>query len=350
MPEPQESPAGSAGSAGAELPKEREMFGMKKILVLGLIAAYLVSAGVALVLIQKGRGVRDTTSLLSTSKKLFSARSKNAVGWIALRGAIYDSDRGRMWGRGLSHWTRRLKALARRKEVKAIVIEINSPGGSIGAVQEIYSQVLRVRKESKKPVVAFLGDVAASGGYYVAAACDKIVAHPGTLTGSVGVIFQTTNLEGLMKKLGITSQPIKSGKFKDIGSAMRAMTPEERQLLQDLIDDAYGQFLTAVSEGRNMPELELRPLADGRIFTGRQAKELGLVDALGDSQDALELAGKLGGISGTPRILRESDPLESLFVLLESSLGRFFGPGLSWDWTRTLLPPPVGLEYRWPGF
>lgn len=324
----------------------------KKILVLALIGAYVVSAAAALILIQRGRTAREAAALLTSPQKLFGAKRGDAVGWIPLRGAIYDQDRGRMFGRGLSQWTERLKSMADRKDVKAIIIEINSPGGSIGAVQELYSQVARVRREKKKPVVAFLGDVAASGGYYVAAACDKIVAHPGTLTGSVGVIFQTANMEGLLSKIGVKSEPIKSGKFKDIGSTMRAMTPEERALLQDLIDDAYGQFLSAVSQGRKMEGETVRPLADGRIFTGRQALANGLVDQLGDSQDALDLAAKLGGISGTPRVVRETDPLESLLVLLDSHMG---GLGFGWAgrWMESHLGAPTlatGLEYRWPGF
>ena len=270
------------------------------------------------------------------------------VGWVSVRGVIRESDSGRSWDQGVSQLTRKIRSLGDKSEVKAIVLDINSPGGTVGAVQEIHSALLRVRREKKKPVVALLGDMAASGGYYLAAGCDKVVAHPGTLVGSIGVIFNTMNVEKLFEKIGVKTDPIKSGKHKDIGSATRPMTPEERQLLQALIDDAYGQFLRAVMEGRNLPEAEARPLADGRIFTGDQAKALRLVDEVGDSRDAIELAGKLGGISGTPKVLREGESLESILGMLEFSLSRWLRPEAAI--LGQLRDSAPALEYRWLGF
>src|SRR6185436_16569611 len=157
---------------------------------------------------------------------------------------------------------------------------INSPGGSVGAVQEVYDEILRLKKSGKKVVVS-MGDVAASGGYYVACAADKIYANPGTLTGSIGVIFETGNVQSLLKKIGVKVQPIKSAEHKDIGSPFKTMSVQERQILQSIIDDAYGQFVRAIVDGRQMQKEKVLRLADGRIYSGAQAKSEGLVDELG---------------------------------------------------------------------
>jgi protease-4 len=246
---------------------------------------------------------------------------------------------------------RHIKAMSDTKGVKAIILDIDSPGGSVGAVQEVYSQIMRIRKEKHIPFVAVFGDIAASGGYYIASACDKIVAHPGTLTGSIGVIFSVGNLEGLFGKVGYKMDAIKSGKFKDIGSPARAMTSEERKLLQDMIDDAYGQFLKAVAEGRKAPVEKVKPLADGRIYTGQQAlmTDPKLVDALGDSDDAVAVAAQLGGIKGKPRVRHEADRFSDIFEMLDS---RFQGvlEGRA-GFLESFKPSDhMGLEYRWTGW
>ena len=230
------------------------------------------------------------------------------------------------------------------------MLDINSPGGSVGAVQEMHSRILRVRKEKNIPFVALFGDVAASGGYYIASACDKIVAHPGTLTGSIGVIFSVSNMEGLFAKVGYKMEPIKSGKHKDIGSPARAMTAEERKILQDLIDDAYGQFVQAVADGRKLPVEVVKPLADGRIYSGSQALASKLVDQLGDSKDALMLAAKMGGIKDEkPRVRRDNEKFSDLFELLESRARLVLGVG------PVSLPLPSalsahGMMYLWSGW
>jgi protease-4 len=321
---------------------------IKRRLAFSLIGLYLASLLAACLLIlrapEPGRDPKDKRSLLDLSQP------KAVVGWVSIHGPIYASDSGKPWDRGAEQWARKIRSLAETKEVKAIVLDINSPGGSVGAVQELYSQILRVRKEKNIPVVALFGDVAASGGYYIAAACDKIVAHPGTLTGSIGVIFPVSNLEGLFSKIGYKTDPIKSGPHKDIGSPARPMTAEERKIMQDLIDDAYGQFVAAVGSGRGMAEEKVRVLADGRIYSGRQALASGLVDALGDSTDAVELAGKLGNISGKPKVKRDTEKFSDLFELLES---RFLGLPAAWSSAAALverIKPHEGLEYRWNGF
>jgi protease IV len=268
----------------------------------------------------------------------------NKIGWVRIHGPIFESDGRGLFPTGIRAWVQDIHELGERDDVKAIVLDISSPGGSVGAVQEVYSEIERVRKEKKKPFVAVMGDVAASGGYYLAAACDKIVAHPGTITGSIGVIFETGNVEGLLKKIGVSVNPIKSGLHKDIGSPTRTMTPEERELLQGVIDDAYHQFFAAVKDGRKLSEEKLQGLADGRIFTGQQAVGLGLVDQLGDSRDAAKLAGTLGGIKGEPEILENEDSFEGLRRLLDSKTE---APSLLSELGGSLAPR---LEYRWAGY
>lgn len=186
--------------------------------------------------------------------------------------------------------------------VKAIVVRINSPGGVVAPTQEIFSAIQRLRKAGK-PVVASLGAVAASGGYYVATACDRVYANPGTLTGSIGVVMQMANLQGLFKKVGVEYVVIKSGAFKDVGNFSRQMTPEERQILQALLDDVYGQFVDAVAEGRGLERKDVLAFADGRIYSGQQAQALKMVDELGGYEDAIEAAAKLANIPGRPKIV-----------------------------------------------
>jgi len=214
---------------------------------------------------------------------------------------------------------KKLRGFGDKKEVKAIVLRINSPGGSVAAVQEIYSEVIKLRKEKNKVVVASLGDVAASGGYYIASACDKIVANPGTLTGSIGVLLEVGNVQELFKKIGVKVEIIKSGRHKDSGSMFRELTPEERKMFQELVDEAYNQFIEAILHGRNMEKEKLLQIADGRIYTGSQAFSIGLVDKLGNDQTAIELAKEIAKISGEPRIISEYEPWEKFFTIFERS-------------------------------
>lgn len=345
-PPPEMISTTASASSTAPLGESREPRSGRRLMG-ALITLYLCSALAAIVLLSRNSD-SPAKDLLPATKSLLSKGQAN-VGWVSIHGPISHSGSGKVWDRGVEQWGKRIKTLADKSDIKAIVLDINSPGGSVGAVQELYSVINRVRQEKKKPVVAVVGDVAASGGYYLAVACDKVVAHPGSLLGSIGVIFGTMNVEQLMSKIGVKADPIKSGKHKDIGSPTRQMTKEERELLQALIDDAYGQFLQAVVSGRSIPEEKARPLADGRIFTGQQALGLGLVDVLGDTHDAILLAGKLGGVQGTPRVTRDSDSIESLFDLLDSRFaGLFHARGAVTDELRKL--GAMGLEYRWTGF
>ncbi len=183
---------------------------------------------------------------------------------------------------------KQLHKAAKDRHIKAILLRINSPGGTVSTSQEISGEIGELRNNGK-PIVVSMADVAASGGYYIASAADKIVAEPGTLTGSIGVILSTVNLKGLGEKIGLQPQVIKSGPFKDIGSPYRPMTPEEKVLLQNLINDSYEQFVNAVASGRKMPVESVKKLADGRIYSGRQAFKVGLVDKLGGFDSALAL-------------------------------------------------------------
>jgi len=210
--------------------------------------------------------------------------------------------------------------LGENKHIKAIVLRIDSPGGTVGPSQEIYLEIMRLRR--KKPIVASLGSVAASGSYYIASAANKIVASPGTITGSIGVKMEFLNIQQLLNKLGLEPVVIKSGIFKDIGSPTRKMSKEERMLLERVIKDVHTQFVEAIAKGRGLPLDKVEEIADGRIFTGRRAKELGLVDRLGNLQDAIMLAAKLGGIRGKPGtfFLKRK---ESIWEMFFSSLFEF---------------------------
>ena len=200
--------------------------------------------------------------------------------------------------------------------VKAVLLYINSPGGGVAGSQELYHAVRKLR--DRKPVVAFMSEVGASGGYYVACAADSIVALEGTITGSIGVIAAFLNTQELYHKIGLGVNVIKSGKYKDVGSPHREMTEEEHAYIEKLLDTAYRQFLQAVSEGRGMALDEVGAVAEGRIFSGEEAKEKQLIDRIGTYEDAVTLAARMGGISGDPRILQKRQKKRFLEPILGS--------------------------------
>lgn len=214
-----------------------------------------------------------------------------------------------------------LREAARRPGLKAVVVRLNSPGGTPAASQEIDNELQRLRK-SGKVVVASMGDVAASGAYWIACGADQIVANPGTITGSIGVFMQTTNLEELYGKIGMDQEIFKSGPYKDMGATDRPVTAEERAIFQSMVDDIYTQFVDVVARGRQKDVDEVKALADGRVYTGRQAKELGLVDQLGDFHDAVLLAGKMAGIAGEPTIVEigEKNLWQGLFAGVKGNM------------------------------
>ena len=212
------------------------------------------------------------------------------VGVVDVKGVISESD----------DVVDALKTFEKTPGVRAVVVRIESPGGGVAPSQEIYNAIRQLRET--KPVIASMGGVAASGGYYIASACDTIVANPGTLTGSIGVIMELGNVESLLQKLGVQPEVIKAGAYKDMGSFVRPMTAAERGLFQEMIDSVHTQFITAVAAGRGMNKDQVRALADGRIFSGEQAKTAGLVDELGGFEDAVALAASKGGVEGEPHV------------------------------------------------
>jgi len=225
-----------------------------------------------------------------------------------------------------------LKDYVTNQSVKAIILRVDSPGGAVAPSQEIYEEVRKAA--AKKKVVVSMGSVAASGGYYISAPASRIVANPGTLTGSIGVIMEIPNLEGLLNKVGVKTEVIKSGEHKDMASVFRGIGKEERVILQNVLDDVHEQFIDAVVEGRKMPPEKVRKIADGRVFTGRQAVKVGLVDELGNLEDAVKTAAKLAGISGEPSVLDKKE---------KTSLTDFLRGKLPKELTD--LVPSVSIKY-----
>jgi protease-4 len=284
------------------------------LIVIGVIMVVFVVAIVLLTMMFR----RETPSFTTGAK----------VGVVEITGVISDS----------KDIIRDINYFVEDGGVKAIVLRIDSPGGGVGASQEIYREVVKAR--SVKPVVASFGGVAASGGYYVACGAEKIVANPGTITGSIGVVMQFANLEELFKKIGYKGYVLKSGTHKDIGSPLREMTSEEKELLQEVIDNVHQQFIKAVAEGRKLSIEKVSAIADGRIFAGEQAKAVGLVDELGNLEDTILIAARLGGIKGKPAVIytrkRKSSLLdfftESIAQRLKEEVQDTTQPGLDYIW------------------
>ena len=245
-----------------------------------LLTVFLIIAGVALILGTLSFVVVKT--LVPASHISFGKK----IGVITINGAILSSQ----------PTVSEIIKFRKDKGIKAIVMRINSPGGGVVPSQEIYEE-LRKTTKSKKVVVS-MGSVAASGGFYIAAAADKVVANPGTITGSIGVIMEFVHLKELLEKIGVSLYVLKSGEFKDMGSPQRKLTERDKEILNRVIADTQKQFVRAVARGRHLSEEEVGKIADGRVFSGERAKELGLVDSLGNFQDAVELAKKLTGIKG----------------------------------------------------
>ncbi|MDA8078458.1 MAG: signal peptide peptidase SppA [Nitrospiraceae bacterium] len=259
---------------------------MKKVCVaLTVLVLVLLVVSLAFTLLQK--------SVPLTSK----------VALIRIEGPIMDSKSA----------VDEIKEYVKDASIKAIVLRIDSPGGAVAPSQEIYAEVKKAA--ASKKVVVSMGSVAASGGYYIACPATKIIANPGTLTGSIGVIMEIPNIEGLMSKIGIRTEVIKSGDNKDIGSMFRTMRKEERELLQGVMDNVHEQFIRAVAEGRRMKIEDVRKIADGRIFTGEQAAANGLVNELGTLDDAVRAAGKLAGIKEEPEVVTKKEKLSFIDLL-----------------------------------
>jgi len=261
----------------------------KFLLVLLVILVLIVIISLSLVILQKNVPMGDKVAL------------------IRVEGPIIDS----------KDTVDQMKDFVKDPSVKAILLRIDSPGGAVAPSQEIYEEV---RKGiAKKKIVVSMGSVAASGGYYIASPATRIFANPGTLTGSIGVIMEIPNFQGLMSKLGIKTEVVKAGKHKDIASIFRGMKKEEREILQGVLDNVHDQFINAVANGRKMLPEDVRKIADGRVFTGEQAVKAGLIDELGDLEDAVKAAGQLSGIKGEPVVITKKEKF-SFFNFLRDEM------------------------------
>jgi protease-4 len=268
------------------------------------------------------------TVVFSLSGSSFSLSLRERIGVIPIEGPITESQQ----------IIKQLVDFKKDERIKAIILRVNSPGGGVAPSQEIYREVRKTIPTKK--VVASMGAVAASGGYYIASAADKIVANPGTLTGSIGVIMEFVQLEDLLKKLGIGMEVLKSGEFKDIGSPHRRMSEREKELIRNLILEIQGQFVEAVAQGRNISVEKVQEIADGRILSGAQSKELGLVDQLGNFEDAVDLAKSMAGIKGEVTLVYPKRTRAALWdlILHDASLALV-------KIVRNILIPRI--EYRW---
>ena len=255
------------------------------------------------------------------------------VGVVEITGPIVESKKA----------LERLRDLEDSESIKAIVVRIDSPGGAVAPSQEMYEALKKLR--GKKHVIASMGSTAASGGYYVACGAEKIVANPGTLTGSIGVIMELPNVEGLLRWAGVSMTTVTAGTMKDSGSPFRPLTAPEREYFEALLQDTHEQFIAAVAEGRGLKPEEVRPYADGRVFTGRQAKEYKLVDALGGLEDAVAEAGKLAGISGRPKVDYPQKSRRLMDELLGEEASALVGSAAARVLDRVGAPV---LEYRLP--
>ncbi len=277
-------------------------------------------------------GLLAVMVLLAVGSALLPDRWKSPSGEIALvriQGMLMDSQ----------NIVRQLSNYRHNPNVRGIVLRIDSPGGAVAPAQEIYSEIMKLRADHKT-VYASMGTVAASGGYYIACAADYVLANPGTLTGSIAAVMVFSNIEELTNKIGVKPVIIKSGKYKDVGSPLRAMNPEERKLLQNVVDDVHQQFVQAVAKGRGLSVSEVKEIADGRIMTGQQALKLKLIDEIGGLEKTLELLAKKIGVEGRPKVIEEKEKTPFFDWLLQSSLSSRL--------IETLIPASLPrLQYIW---
>ena len=235
------------------------------------------------------------------------------VGIVHINGPIVNAD----------GTVKQLEKFRARSDVSAIVVRINSPGGLVSPTQEIYEKIKSIKGE--KPIVSSMGAVAASGGYYVALESDTIMANQGTILGSIGVVMNYPVMTELLDKVGIEFETVKSGDLKDAGSYSRAVTKADRAHLNDMVMDMYDQFVGAVSTGRSMSKEDVVSLADGRVYTGAQSKELGLIDAIGTFEDAIAMAGSMGQIKGKPKTVQVNKKRPSILDWFSGNLGQVIG-------------------------
>jgi protease-4 len=283
---------------------------VKKYVDYLILVLFFISVVMGLIII-----FRSSMEKESSSQKYI----KDKIAVVELVGEIYFRDSTSSFiKKDVEYYVTKLTNLFKRKDVKGIVLKINSPGGSVAAVQRLYHQIIKLKSQYNKPVICYVSELCASGGYYVASACDKIVSCEGGVIGSVGVLLQVGNISGLLKKIGVNIEVIKSSKYKDVGSMFREMLPEERQMFESLVNTAYEQFISAIIEGRKLSREEVIKFADGRVFIAPQAVELKMIDGIGDEEDAIEEVKKLAKIKGSVEILKEKPSLLDFFQQVTS--------------------------------
>lgn len=287
--------------------------GCRNALILGMVL--FVTIGITTILV-----------LAATGAGGFTPRDSLAI--IQIRGGIFEAD----------SVLQEIDQYRKNNHVRAIVVRVDSPGGGVGASQEIFRALKQAREDNGKLIVVSMAGVAASGGYYVSCAADRIFAMPGTITGSIGVIATFPNMEGLNEKIGLRWNVLKTGAFKDSGSATRPMTEEDRAVMEELLFSAYDQFVNDIADRRSMDVDHVKELADGRVYTGQQALEHGLIDEEGSLLDAIEYARERTGIEGEPHILQREERQWPWF--LTADVGDLL--------PKAAHPMRPGLYYLWP--
>ncbi|MGK2856195.1 MAG: signal peptide peptidase SppA [Thermoanaerobaculia bacterium] len=308
--EPSATPVAPA-QAGSELPRAERAASVASPsgtgrLIVGLLLGGVIASILVLIIAIVVVSGRDESG--------YMAIGRGKIGILPIEGEIVDSRKT----------LRELEAFADNDSIKAIVVRINSPGGAVAPSQEIHREILRVREETGKPVIASFDTVAASGGYYIAVACQEIIANPGSITGSIGVIAQWFNIEKLVEWAKVSPQTFTSGEMKDAGSPYRPMSDAEKAYYQRIVTQLHGQFVEAVIQGRSgkIAADEVRKIADGRVFTGQEANDLKLVDELGGLEDAVRRAAELSGIDGDPAVIYPKRDKPGLLDVLTEAQAR----------------------------
>ena len=319
---------------------------MRRLLIASL-AVLLAGCGTPSFLITP---VQNTSAMVETEVQPGKGGGKVAV--IEVEGMLMNAKTGSFLQAGenpLSVFTQQLEQAERDKSVKAVVLRVNSPGGTVTTSDAMYEELMRFRNKTHKPVVASCQEVCASGAYYVSCAADRIMAQPTTVVGSIGVIFNTFNLTGTLNKIGASADAIKSGPLKDMGSPFKPMTVQERDVMQGIVNDYYARFVGVVTTNRHITdEATLKTCTDGRVFPGDRAREIGLVDDLGLLEDAIDAARKMGNAPGAKAVMYKRPYGYKGSIYAETSVPQ---PQASNNVTKLELPGgpwlPSGFYYLW---
>jgi protease-4 len=314
---PQREPSNEESGTGGQR-RRRWPFVVGGLVALGLL---VLTGGLVVLVLALNAGGPSASSAAAYDEVYVSGKGQDKIAVVPVEGTIAPADNTMPVTQPTTTPEGLADALQQAKEdesVAAVVLEVSSPGGGVTASDEMHQSILDFKEQTGKPVVVSMADVAASGGYYISTAADRIVANETTLTGSLGVIFTLTDFSGLADRYGVEQEVVKSGKFKDMGSSFRNLTPEEREILQSIVDDSYDEFVQVIVEGRDLPEERVREIADGRVYSGEQAKELGLVDSFGGLDEAAAISRNLAGVEEATVVRYVQSP-----TFVETLLARF---------------------------